>query len=84
LETGDAKLRAHINPVINGDGVIVGSVALLHDMSQTDAMNQVKADFMSMVSHELKAPPERSIDADIRGRRRPCRKYQRKTERPAG
>jgi signal transduction histidine kinase/ActR/RegA family two-component response regulator len=56
LETGDAKLRAHINPVINGDGVIVGSVALLHDMSQTDAMNQVKADFMSMVSHELKAP----------------------------
>lgn len=56
LEMGGAKLRAHIDPVINGDGIIIGSVALLHDMSQTHAMDQVKADFMSMVSHELKAP----------------------------
>jgi len=56
LEMGDARLRAHIDPVINRDSIIIGSVALLYDMSQTDAMDQVKADFMSMVSHELKAP----------------------------
>jgi len=44
LEMGDARLRAHIDPVINRDSIIIGSVALLYDMSQTDAMDQVKAD----------------------------------------
>lgn len=56
IEVGDKRVRAHVDPVRNDSGTVIGAVALLHDVSQVHAMDRLRADFLSMVSHELKAP----------------------------
>ena len=49
-------LRADTAPVLNEDGEIMGSVTVLHDITQEKELNQMKSDFLTMVSHELRAP----------------------------
>ena len=56
LETGDKRLRIHVNPVINRDEVPIGTVALIHDVARISGMNALKDDFIFMVSHQLKSP----------------------------
>lgn len=56
IEAGGARLRIHISPIRNKGGALIGTVTLLHDVAHISAMDRVKSDFVSMVSHELKSP----------------------------
>ncbi len=56
IKTADKSLRVHVDPVKNENGDVIGAVALFHDVTRVDAMDQLRADFLSMVSHELKSP----------------------------
>jgi PAS domain S-box-containing protein len=56
IKTGDKTVRVHVDPVKNKAGAVIGAVALFHDVTRVDAMDQLRADFLSMVSHELKSP----------------------------
>lgn len=56
IEMGNVRLRVLINYITREDDTVIGFLIQLDDISQTSAMDQLKADFMSMVSHELKAP----------------------------
>ncbi len=50
------SFRVHIDPVKNETGTVIGAVCLFHDVSSISAMDKLRDDFLSMVSHELKAP----------------------------
>jgi len=56
IDLSDIRLRVHVNPVRNEDGLLIGSVTLLHDVSRLSAIDKIKANFLSMVSHQLKSP----------------------------
>ncbi|NVM57663.1 MAG: response regulator, partial [Desulfobacterales bacterium] len=56
VKVGDKVLRVHVDPVKNEVGTIIGAVALFHDVTRVSAMEKLKSDFLSMVSHELKSP----------------------------
>jgi PAS domain S-box-containing protein len=49
-------LRVHVDPVRNEAGTVIGAAALFHDVTKVTAMDKLRSDFLSMVSHELKAP----------------------------
>ncbi len=55
-DTGENRLRVHVDPVFNRDGESIGAVALLHDVMHISGMNNIKDDFIFMVSHQLKSP----------------------------
>ncbi len=56
VKTGDKTLRVHVDPVRNTEGTVIGAACLFHDVTSISAMDKIRADFLSMVSHELKAP----------------------------
>lgn len=56
IKAGEKTLRVHVDPVRNDAGTIIGAAALFHDVTQVTAMDKLRSDFLSMVSHELKAP----------------------------
>ena len=56
VKTEEKTVRVHVDPVKNRAGAVIGAVALFHDVTRVDAMDQLRADFLSMVSHELKSP----------------------------
>lgn len=56
IDLSDIRLRVHVNPVRNEDGLLIGSVTLLHDVSRLSALDKIKGNFLSMVSHQLKSP----------------------------
>ena len=56
IKTGNKTVRVHVDPVKNKAGAVIGAVALFHDVTRVDAMDAIRADFLSMVSHELKSP----------------------------
>ena len=43
-------------PLLGREGVSVGSVLLLHDITDLVRLDRLKSDFISIVSHELKTP----------------------------
>jgi two-component system phosphate regulon sensor histidine kinase PhoR len=49
-------VRVQSTPVRNGNGSIVGSVVLIVDVSREQAAEQVKDDFLSLISHEFRTP----------------------------
>jgi len=49
-------LQVHVDPVVSDAGTVIGAVALCHDVTTVAAMDKLRSDFLSMVSHELKAP----------------------------
>jgi two-component system phosphate regulon sensor histidine kinase PhoR len=49
-------LLASIAPVVDRQGNRMGTVALLRDISAAKALDQLKDQFISMTSHELRAP----------------------------
>jgi PAS domain S-box-containing protein len=49
-------LRAHTAAVRGDSGEMLGSVTVLQDISYLKAMDQMKSEFVAMVSHELRAP----------------------------
>jgi PAS domain S-box-containing protein len=56
IKAGGKTLRVHVDPVRNEAGTVIGSAALFHDVTKVTAMDKLRSDFLSMVSHELKAP----------------------------
>ena len=55
-ESGRVFLRADTAPVLNEEGEIIGTVTVLHDITHEKELNQMKSDFLTMVSHELRSP----------------------------
>ncbi len=49
-------LRCHAVPVRDEDGALLGGVAVLQDITQLKELERMKADFVAMVTHELRAP----------------------------
>ncbi len=49
-------LRCHAVPVKDEDGALLGCVAVLQDITQLKELERMKADFVAMVTHELRAP----------------------------
>ena len=49
-------LRARAAPVRDGEGNILGAVTVLQDVTAMKLMDEMKNEFVTMVSHELKAP----------------------------
>ena len=56
IEMGKVRLRVLIDPITSEDNTVIGFLIQLDDISQISAMDQLKGDLISMVSHELKAP----------------------------
>lgn len=49
-------LRAQTVPFQSGSGEILGSVTIIDDITHLKLMDQMKSDFVSMVSHEVRSP----------------------------
>src|SRR4030043_1549308 len=56
MDTGDKRVRVHVNPVKDAHEALLGTVTLLHDVAQLSAIDKVKSNFLAMVSHQLKSP----------------------------
>ncbi|MEW6001986.1 MAG: ATP-binding protein [Nitrospirota bacterium] len=56
MNRGNTMLRVHVNPVRDTNGLLTGSVTLLHDVAQLSAIDKIKSNFLAMVSHQLKSP----------------------------
>jgi len=55
-ESGEIYLRAHTAPVRNDIGETMGSVTVLQDISHLKELDKMKSEFITMVTHELRAP----------------------------
>ena len=53
---GKSYLRAHCAPVRTDKEQVLGSVTVFEDLSALKKVDQLKSDFVAMVSHELRAP----------------------------
>jgi len=49
-------LQAHVSPVLNGSGQLLGEVCVVHDVTRERQLEQMKTQFISNVSHELRTP----------------------------
>lgn len=47
---------AHCAPVLNEEGGVLGSVTIFNDVTWFKELDQMKSDFVNMVSHELRSP----------------------------
>jgi len=56
MDTGDKRVRVHVNPVRDAHEALLGTVTLLHDVAQLSAIEKIKSNFLAMVSHQLKSP----------------------------
>lgn len=56
IKVGENAFRVHVDPVKNETGTVIGAAGLFHDVTTVSAMDNLKSDFLSMVSHELKSP----------------------------
>ena len=52
----EVHLRAHTAPVRNDVGEIIGAVTVFQDISYLKEIDQMKSEFIAMVTHELRAP----------------------------
>jgi len=52
----EVYLRCHAVPVRDEGGALLGGVAVLQDITQLKELERMKADFVAMVTHELRAP----------------------------
>jgi two-component system, OmpR family, phosphate regulon sensor histidine kinase PhoR len=55
-EADGSILKARCIPYIDRAGRIVGTITVLHDITALKRMDQIKSEFVSMVSHEIRSP----------------------------
>jgi two-component system, OmpR family, phosphate regulon sensor histidine kinase PhoR len=55
-ETGERVMAASVSPVVDENGECLGTVTVLHDVSELKRVEHVKAQFVNMVAHELRSP----------------------------
>ena len=53
---GERILSARCTPFRGRTGVNLGTITVLHDITALKKMDQMKSDFVSMVSHEIRSP----------------------------
>ncbi len=67
---GDLTVLASIAPIRDEGGGMLGAVVLLRDITRQKELDRLKSEFVSLVSHELKAPISTiaaSLDAILAG-----------------
>lgn len=52
----DKVLRINVNPIYAADKEIIGGIIVIQDVTQIRKLEQMRSDFVSNVSHELKTP----------------------------
>ena len=52
----DKILRIYVNPILSTTKEIMGSIVVIQDVTQIRKLEQMRSDFVSNVSHELKTP----------------------------
>ncbi|GAB6108560.1 two-component system histidine kinase PnpS [Fusibacter bizertensis] len=52
----EKTLRIYVNPIFNIAREIIGSIVVIQDVTQIRKLEQMRSDFVSNVSHELKTP----------------------------
>ncbi|HEY8909402.1 MAG TPA: ATP-binding protein [Desulfosporosinus sp.] len=50
------KLLFTFSPIVDNNGAVTGSVALVHDISESERLEQLRRDFVANVSHEFRTP----------------------------
>ncbi len=50
------KLKFTLSPIIDNQGNVTGSVALVQDISESERLEQLRKDFVANVSHEFRTP----------------------------
>ncbi len=53
---GDRVYMARVAPIVTGGGEVLGSATVLRDVTELMSLERAKAQFVSMVAHELKSP----------------------------
>jgi signal transduction histidine kinase len=56
IERGSRHLRAMIAPFWGPEQEVLGTVTVLHDITSFKELDQLKSDFVNLVSHELRSP----------------------------
>ena len=52
----DKVLRIYVNPIFSSEHEIIGSIVVIQDITQIRKLEQMRSEFVSNVSHELKTP----------------------------
>ena len=55
-EPSDQFIEIHASPLHDGQGHLVGAVAVLHDLTELQRLDMVRREFVANASHELKTP----------------------------
>ncbi len=67
--SGRLQVAGSIAPLKDGEGEVVGTVAIFRDVTREAELDRLKGDFVSMVSHEIRSPlASISAAADLLGR----------------
>ena len=79
-DSAAVPVSSSASPLLNAMGQLIGSVEIIRDISAVKALEQEKEDFVSMLSHDLKAPITAvvgSVDLVREGRLGPVNADQR-------